>query len=121
MLALQVKLFNPPLASIFATDFPGIFYAQNNNNNKESKNGINRASPAHCTGCFGYKTLLTWHSKMGFWPAPFYTGCESLANATTQSNTYSCSGSFLHWHYYLLFIIYIFPGMSPVSKAKMIN
>jgi hypothetical protein len=47
------------------------------------------ASPAHCTGCFGYKTLLTWHRKMGFWPAPFYTGCESLANATTQSNTYS--------------------------------
>lgn len=82
-----------------ATDFPGIFYAQNMNNHKESKYGINVASPAHWTGCFGYKTLLTWHRKMGFWPAPFYTGCQSLANATTQSNTYSWSGSFLHRHF----------------------
>jgi disulfide oxidoreductase YuzD len=56
---------------------------------------------------------------MGFWPAPFYTGCQSLANATTQSNTYSWSGSFLHRHFFNF--SFSFSGMSLVSKAKMIN
>jgi len=110
-LLLKSSCFILLLRPSSATDFPGIFYAQNNSNNKESKNGINLALPAHCTGCFGYKTLLTWHRKMRFWPAPFYTGCESLANAATQSNTYSWSGSFLHRHYYL----FLFRGC-PLSQ-----
>jgi hypothetical protein len=107
MLALQVKLFYPPPSS--ATDFPGIFYAQNNNNNKESKNGINVASPAHCTGGFGYKPLLTWHRKMRFWPAPFYTGCERALQMPLHSPTPTLDlGRFYTGIiiYYLFFIIF---------------
>lgn len=54
-----------------ATDFPGIFYAQNMNNHKESKNGINVASPAHWTGCFGYKTFADLAQKNGVLASPF--------------------------------------------------
>jgi len=104
-----------------ATDFPGIFYAQNMNNHKESKNGINVASPAHWTGCFGYKTFADLAQKNGVLASPFLHRMPE-----------PCKCHYTVQHLLLIWVVFTqaffkfsfsfsFSGMSLVSKAKMIN